>query len=78
MEAVIRDLSAALDVNEHLRQEVEDYANLAASLKEQMKACEARYSRSLDRLQLLERELRALTSVDSAAQTVRLIIYDSD
>lgn len=56
-------LDAALEVNDHLRQQVEEKGSLALSLGSRMKALENRYDKMLERAHELEQQVSAITSI---------------
>jgi hypothetical protein len=60
-----------LEVNEHLRQQVEEKGSLALSLGAQMEACESRYKKLLDRVHDLERQVATAESTDDGLKEVR-------
>lgn len=56
-EEVLQALSAALEVNEHLRQQVEEKGNLVQAMTTQLQAYEHRYNELKDRMRELEMHL---------------------
>lgn len=65
---MLRALDAALEVNEHLRQQVEEKGSLALSLGTQMEASEHRYQKLLDRTHSMEKRLAAMAAGDDATE----------
>lgn len=68
---VLQALSAALEVNEHLRQQVEEKGNLVQSMTSQMQACEHRYNELQNRVRELEMKLTEDSATGKASETVR-------
>jgi predicted RNase H-like nuclease (RuvC/YqgF family) len=70
---VLQALSAALEVNEHLKREVEDMGTLVQSLNRQLSSSEERYKQVSEKLRELERIHKA-EKTESIAASVRFSI----
>lgn len=79
VEEVLQALSAALEVNEHLRQQVEEKGNLVQSMTAQMQAYENRHTELQKRLRELEFQKTEESAAGKISQTVchPLVLHDA-
>lgn len=70
-EEALQALSAALEVNEHLRQQVEEKGNLVQSMTAQIQAYEHRYNELKSRVRELEMQQTEEAVAGKASDTVR-------